>query len=121
MIEVISFDPETGFSVAEAGISLAEILDFAVPRGFFLPVTTGTKYVSLGGAIANDIHGKNHHVAGCFGNHIIEFELVRSTAQSVYVQRRRMRTGLPRQSAGSGLPALSLGYAPVNAYRLAVH
>jgi len=78
MNRVISFDPETGFLSAEAGISLAEILDFAVPRGFFLPVTPGTKYVSLGGAIANDIHGKNHHVAGCFGNHIIEFELVRS-------------------------------------------
>jgi len=78
MNRVISFDPVTGLLKAEAGISLAEILDFAVPRGFFLPVTPGTKYVSLGGAIANDIHGKNHHVAGCFGNHILEFELVRS-------------------------------------------
>ncbi len=57
---------------------LAQILDFAVPRGFFLPVTPGTKYVTLGGAIANDIHGKNHHVAGTFGRHITQFELVRS-------------------------------------------
>jgi FAD/FMN-containing dehydrogenase len=78
MNRVVAFDQNTGMLTAEAGMSLAEILDFAVPRGFFLPVTPGTKYVTLGGAIANDIHGKNHHVAGCFGNHVLEFELVRS-------------------------------------------
>lgn len=78
MDRIIAFDSETGLLTAEAGISLAQILDFAVPRGFFLPVTPGTKYVTLGGAIANDIHGKNHHVAGTFGCHVTEFELVRS-------------------------------------------
>jgi FAD/FMN-containing dehydrogenase len=78
MNRLIHFDPETGLLTAEAGLSLAQILEFAVPRGFFLPVTPGTKYVTLGGAIANDIHGKNHHVAGTFGGHITQFELVRS-------------------------------------------
>ncbi len=78
MNRLIDFDPETGLLTAEAGITLAQILDFAVPKGFFLPVTPGTKYVTLGGAIANDIHGKNHHVAGTFGCHITRFELVRS-------------------------------------------
>ena len=78
MNRLIAFDPETGLLTAEAGVTLAQILDFAVPRGFFLPVTPGTKYVTLGGAIANDIHGKNHHIAGTFGRHITEFELVRS-------------------------------------------
>jgi FAD/FMN-containing dehydrogenase len=78
MDRLLSFDAETGLLTAEAGITLAQILDFAVPRGFFLPVTPGTKYVTLGGAIANDIHGKNHHVAGTFGNHVTQFELVRS-------------------------------------------
>ena len=78
MNRLIGFDPATGILTAESGISLAQILDFAVPRGFFLPVTPGTKYVTLGGAIANDIHGKNHEVAGSFGNHIPCFELVRS-------------------------------------------
>jgi FAD/FMN-containing dehydrogenase len=78
MNRLIGFDAETGFLTAEAGVTLAQILDFAVPRGFFLPVSPGTKYVTLGGAIANDIHGKNHHVAGTFGGHVTQFELVRS-------------------------------------------
>ena len=78
MNRLLDFDPATGLLTAESGITLAQILDFAVPRGFFLPVTPGTKYVTLGGAIANDIHGKNHEVAGSFGNHVPCFELVRS-------------------------------------------
>ena len=78
MNRLLAFDAATGLLTAEAGITLAQILDFAVPRGYFLPVTPGTKYVTLGGAIANDIHGKNHHVAGTFGSHVTQFELVRS-------------------------------------------
>ena len=74
----LHFDAQTGALRCEAGVTLAEILDFAVPRGFFLPVTPGTKYVTVGGAIANDIHGKNHHIAGTLGNHVLGFELVRS-------------------------------------------
>jgi FAD/FMN-containing dehydrogenase len=75
---LIAFDPDTGLLRCEAGTSLAEILAFAVPRGWFLPTTPGTKYVTVGGAIANDVHGKNHHVAGTFGCHTPRFELVRS-------------------------------------------
>lgn len=78
MNRLYEFDSETGLLRCEAGVTLAEILDFAVPRGWFLPVSPGTKYVTIGGAIANDIHGKNHHVAGTFGNHVPRFELVRS-------------------------------------------
>src|SRR5271155_3217361 len=76
--KLVHFDSQTGVLRCEAGVTLAAILDFAVPRGFFLPVTPGTKCVTVGGAIANDIHGKNHHVAGTFGNHVLSFELVRS-------------------------------------------
>jgi FAD/FMN-containing dehydrogenase len=80
---LISFESETGVLRCEAGVSLAQILDFAVPRGWFLPVSPGTKYVTVGGAIANDIHGKNHHVAGTFGLHTQRFELVRSDGTQV--------------------------------------
>ena len=75
----MGFDEENGVIRCEAGMTLAEILDLAVPRGWFLPVTPGTKYVSIGGAIANDVHGKNHHNAGTFGRYVKKFELLRST------------------------------------------
>ena len=78
MDHLLDFDPQTGILCCEAGTTLGEILDFAVPRGFFLPVSPGTKFVTVGGAIANDIHGKNHHIAGTFGRHVPRFELVRS-------------------------------------------
>lgn len=74
----ISFDKETGILTCEAGLHLAEIIKVIVPHGWFLPVTPGTRYVTLGGAIANDVHGKNHHRAGTFGGHVLRFELLRS-------------------------------------------
>ncbi len=78
MNRLLAFDAEQGLLTAEAGLTLAQLLDFAVPRGWFLPVSPGTKYVTLGGAVANDIHGKNHHINGTFGAHVTQFELVRS-------------------------------------------
>src|SRR5579871_3037350 len=77
----ISFDEKTGLLRCEAGVSLADILEVMVPRGWFLPVTPGTKFVSVGGAIANDIHGKNHHAAGTFGCHVTRLRLLRSDGQ----------------------------------------
>ena len=77
----IAFDEQRGILECEAGISLADILKIFVPRGWFLPVTPGTQYVSVGGAIANDVHGKNHHQAGTFGCHILAFELLRSNGE----------------------------------------
>jgi FAD/FMN-containing dehydrogenase len=82
MDRLLAFDPATGLLTCEGGVTLAAILDFAVPHGYFLPVTPGTKYVTVGGAIANDIHGKNHHVAGTFGLHVRRFELLRSNGTS---------------------------------------
>jgi len=77
----ISLDAGTGVLRCEAGVTLGEILRLVVPRGLFVPVVPGTKHVSVGGAIANDIHGKNHHRAGTFGMHVRRLELVRSDGQ----------------------------------------
>jgi len=74
----IAFDAAQGILRAEAGVLLAELLDLILPKGWFLPVTPGTRFVTLGGAVANDVHGKNHHRAGSFGHHVRAFELVRS-------------------------------------------
>jgi FAD/FMN-containing dehydrogenase len=78
MDRVVDFDRERGVLRCEAGLSLHDILALAVPAGWFLPVVPGTAFVTVGGAIANDVHGKNHHVAGSFGRHVRRFELLRS-------------------------------------------
>jgi FAD/FMN-containing dehydrogenase len=67
---MLAFDAATGVLVAEAGLSLAEIAAQFLPRGWFLPVTPGTKFVTLGGALAADVHGKNHHLDGCISAHV---------------------------------------------------
>ncbi len=77
----ISFDRINGVLTAEPGVTLSTILKFIVPAGWFLPVTPGTSFVTLGGAIANDVHGKNHHCDGTFGRHITRFSLVRSSGE----------------------------------------
>lgn len=76
--KLIHFDRAGGLLRAEAGVTLSEILELAVPEGWFLPTTPGTRFVTLAGAIANDIHGKNHHGAGAIGCHVRKFCLLRS-------------------------------------------
>lgn len=80
----IAFDAEQGILRAEAGVLLADIIDLVAPRGWFPAVTPGTRFITLGGAIANDVHGKNHHRAGTFGGHVTAFELLRSDGQRLY-------------------------------------
>ena len=75
----IELDPSRGTVSAGAGVSLDQILRVIVPAGFFLPVTPGTRNVTVGGAIAADVHGKNHHVDGSFGNHVQRLLLVDGT------------------------------------------
>ena len=106
MNRLLEFNPETGILTAESGVTLAQILDFAVPRGFFLPVTPGTKYVTLGGAIANDIHGKNHEVAGSFGNHVPCFEIVRSDGTRIFCSQTNNPEWYAATIGGMGLTGL---------------
>jgi len=74
----IGFDVETGILRCEAGVLLGEVLALTLPRGWFLPVLPGTRYATVGGAIANDVHGKNHRTAGSFGHHVRAIRLQRS-------------------------------------------
>jgi FAD/FMN-containing dehydrogenase len=74
----IEFDPVSGLLSCEAGVLLDEITAQVLPRGWMLPVVPGTAFVTVGGAIANDVHGKNHHTAGSFGHHVLELDLLRS-------------------------------------------
>ena len=78
MARFISFDHDNGVIRCDAGVCLKDLLEFIVPPGWFVQVTPGTKYVTIGGMIANDVHGKNHHRVGTFGRHISCFELLRS-------------------------------------------
>lgn len=72
---ILAFDPDSGLMRAEAGLSLSEIYRLFLPRNWFVPVTPGTQFVTLGGMVAADVHGGNHHRDGCFGAHVTRLRL----------------------------------------------
>lgn len=72
---LLAFDASHGSLRCQAGATLDQLLDFLVPRGWFLPVTPGTRFVTVGGAVASDVHGKNHHLHGCFSEYVDELLL----------------------------------------------
>ncbi len=75
---ILGFDESIGILRCESGVTFADIIRVFLPKGWFLPVTPGTQFVTVGGAIANDVHGKNHHRAGTFGANVRQFGLHRS-------------------------------------------
>jgi len=79
----IAFDDSAGRLVCEAGVLLRDIQRLVIPRGWILPVTPGTQMVTVGGAIANDVHGKNHHVLGSFGDHVQRIKLLRTDGETI--------------------------------------
>jgi FAD/FMN-containing dehydrogenase len=79
----VGFDVRQGVLECEAGVSLQEIITYFLPRGWFLPTTPGTKYVTVGGAIAADIHGKNHHADGSFGMFVLDLTLVTASGEII--------------------------------------
>ncbi|HYL46969.1 MAG TPA: FAD-binding oxidoreductase [Candidatus Limnocylindrales bacterium] len=106
--KIESFDAESGILRCEAGVTLAEILRMAVPRGWFPAVVPGTKFVTVGGAIANDIHGKNHHREGTFGRSLRQFELRRSNGETLRCSPTENLEYLRATIGGLGLTGLIL-------------
>lgn len=83
MDRLLAFDETRGSLRCEAGVTLRQLLEFLTPRGWFLPTTPGTSQVTIGGAIANDVHGKDHHRNGSFGCHVTRLELLRSDGRRI--------------------------------------
>lgn len=102
----IEFDTDSGELECEAGMKLRDIIDLALPLGWFLPVTPGTQFVTVGGAIANDVHGKNHHFAGSFGDHVLSFDLIRSDGMRRSCSRKNNSEWFAATVGGLGLTGM---------------
>ena len=79
----ITLNKESSSLTVGAGVSLEELLKYIVNKGFFLPVSPGTKYVTVGGAISSDVHGKNHHCEGSFANHVEEITIINGIGDKI--------------------------------------
>lgn len=104
--KIISFDEKNGVIIVESGVLLSKILDRVVPQGWFLKITPGTKLITVGGAIASDVHGKNHHVDGCFSNSIIEFDLLLPDGRIVNCSSKKNTTFFKHTCGGQGLTGI---------------
>lgn len=105
---VLGFDDGSGLLTVESGILLADIIEIFVPRGWFLKVTPGTKLITVGGAIASDVHGKNHHVEGCFSECIRELKLMLADGSIVRCSREENRELFHATCGGMGLTGIIL-------------
>lgn len=99
----LDFDENEGVLTCQSGASLGEIADSLIRRGWFLPVTPGTKHVTVGGAIAADVHGKNHHKDGSFGDHVLEFELMLPDGAAIRCSRSENSDLFRATCGGMGL------------------
>lgn len=108
MNRFIHFDEAQGILKCEAGVRLDEILELTLPKGWFIPVSPGTQFVTLGGAIANDVHGKNHHIAGTFGRYVRKMEILRSDGKRWLCSSSENKDLFEATIAGLGLTGLIL-------------
>jgi decaprenylphospho-beta-D-ribofuranose 2-oxidase len=104
----LTFDEASGLLTCESGVLLAEIIDVFVPRGWFLKVTPGTKLITVGGAIASDVHGKNHHVEGCFSACVKEFTLMLGDGSTMLCSREQNSELFLATCGGMGLTGIIL-------------
>ncbi len=108
MDRILAFDPERRLLTAEAGASLSDLLKVLVPRGYFLPTTPGSRFVTLGGAVANDVHGKNHHQAGAFGASVESVALARTDGEVRIASRTQHPELFAATLGGLGLTGVML-------------
>ncbi|MGH9326437.1 MAG: FAD-binding protein [Terriglobia bacterium] len=106
--QIFSFDKSRGLLECEAGASFAEIIQRFLPQGYFLPVTPGTKFVSVGGAIAADVHGKNHHSDGSLANFVSGFDLLTGSGEILHCSRSANREVFWATVGGMGLTGIIL-------------
>ena len=104
----LDFDASSGVLCVQAGVLLAEILESFVPRGWFLKITPGTKFVTIGGAIASDVHGKNHHNAGCFSEAVINLDLMLPDGQIISCSKTQNPELFRATCGGMGLTGIIL-------------
>lgn len=104
----LSFDSRKGTIVAQAGVLLADVLEVIVPKGWFLPVTPGTKYVTVGGAIAADVHGKNHHIENSFCRYVGEITMMLADGDVVSCSRSENEDLFRATCGGMGLTGIIL-------------
>jgi FAD/FMN-containing dehydrogenase len=100
---ILAFDPETGVLRAEAGLSLSDLYRLFLPRGWFVPVTPGTQFVTVGGMVAADVHGGNHHRDGCFGAHVTRLRMRVADGRIVDCSRTEERDLFRATLGGMGL------------------
>ena len=104
--KIIEFNKKEGHIICESGILLSDILEFIVPKGFFLEVTPGTKFITLGGAIAADVHGKNHHKVGNFSNSMLFFDIVVDSGKILRCSREKNEKLFRNTVGGMGLTGI---------------
>ena len=104
----LAFDPQNGLLCCQAGVTLSDILEVIVPRGWFLPVTPGTKLITIGGAIASDVHGKNQHKDGTFCEYVVQLELMLANGELVTCSRNENTELFFSTCGGMGLSGLIL-------------
>ena len=104
----ISFDRLNGVIECESGVLLSEVLEVIIPQGYFLYVTPGTKFITVGGAIASDVHGKNHHAEGCFSEYVLEFSLLNENGEVLNCSRSENTDKFWATIGGMGLTGIIL-------------
>lgn len=102
----VSFDKVKGILTCEGGVTFDEVLQVVVPCGYFLPVSPGTKFVSVGGAIASDVHGKNHHIDGSFSSHVLSIKIVLANGNCVSCSREENNDLFEATCGGMGLTGI---------------